>query len=137
MVDYILGLFKLKFTPNLYYQNIHVETNFRVIYRLQSCHDKRNIVATEIYSVDRKVCRDSNCLNVCSKSNTMSRHREIIVATQRNNCRDTVFSINWKLEQLNVATLKRMSRHFLQSFNLRLCPNILTLCHDIKLLFQI
>ena len=49
---------------------------------LQSCRDKKNIVATEIFSVDRKVCRDSNYLNVCSIFNTISRHREIIVATQ-------------------------------------------------------
>ena len=29
------------FAPSLYYQNIHVATRFRVIYRLQSCRDKK------------------------------------------------------------------------------------------------
>ena len=35
-----------------------------------------------------------------------------------------------------VATLRQMSRHSFQSFNLRLCRNIYSLCHDIKLIFQ-
>ena len=63
------------------YQNIHVATNFRAIYKLQSCRKKRNIVAIEICLVDRKVCCGSNYLNVCSIFNTMSQHSGIIVTT--------------------------------------------------------
>ena len=40
-----------------------------------------NLVPIEFCSVDRKVSRDSNCLNVCSIFNTMLRHSEIIVVT--------------------------------------------------------
>ena len=43
---------------------------------------RKNIFVTEICSEDRNLGRDSNCLNVCSIFNTMSRHREIIVTTQ-------------------------------------------------------
>ena len=51
------------------------------MYRLHSYRDKKNIVAIEIRFEDIKVGHDSNCLMVCSIFNTMSRHREIIVAT--------------------------------------------------------
>ena len=57
-------------------------THFRVVYRLQSYSDKKNIVTIKICFVDKKVGRDSNCINVCSICNTMSQHREIIVTTQ-------------------------------------------------------
>ena len=46
IVEFIIWLFKLKFAPSLYYQNIHVATHVRVVYRLHSCRDKKNIVAT-------------------------------------------------------------------------------------------
>ena len=88
-----------------------------IVYRLQSCRDNVFLVTTEICSVDRKVGHDSNCLNVCSIFNTMSRHREKIVVTHFFDQLETGLVKCRDIEK-NVATLSSViqfevvSQHF-------------------------